>query len=138
MTEFEHKKPFGGTIEFWCRHIFTEHLPKDFLDQKRAEDPNFSAEIVTGQVVEDKLLRWDPGDAMQTTIIVNFDEDNLLIETKNTIYKLTGPGRVSTAKPQRYDVEVGKTIMMLANVKGFEAPDLGSSVLVYPDSTDIS
>jgi hypothetical protein len=134
MTEPNNMKPFGGTIEFWCRHIFTEHLPKDFLEQKRAEDPNFSAEIVTGQVVEDKLLRWKPGDAMQTTIIVNFDEESLLIETKNTIYKLTGPGRVSTAKPERYDFEVGKTILLLSDAKGLKIDD-SESFIVYPKTT---
>jgi hypothetical protein len=137
VTDSINKKPFGGTIEFWCRHILTQHLPKDFLEQKRAEDPNFSAEIVTGQVVEDKLLRWKPGDAMQTTIIANFDEESLLIETKNTIYKLTGPGRMSTAKPERYDLEVGKTILLLSDAKGLKIDD-SESVLVYPENTDIS
>jgi hypothetical protein len=49
MAVFDNTKPFGGTIEFWCRHILTQHLPKDLLELKLAEDPEFSAEIFTGQ-----------------------------------------------------------------------------------------
>jgi hypothetical protein len=131
VTDSINKKPFGGTIEFWCRHILTQHLPKDLLAVKLAEDPEFSAEIVTGQVVEDKLGRWQPGEAMQTSLVVNFDEKTLIVETKNTIYQLTGPGRISTAKPERYDYAVGKTILLLSKANGLQIDD-SESVLVYP------
>jgi hypothetical protein len=135
MTVFDNTKPFGGTIEFWCRHILTQHLPKDLLELKLAEDPEFSAEIVTGQVVEDKLGRWQPGEAMQTSLVVNFDEKTLIVETKNTIYQLTGPGRISTAKPERYDYAVGKTILLLSEANGLQIDD-SESVLVYPKTTN--
>ncbi|MBB5188307.1 hypothetical protein HNQ57_002586 [Zhongshania antarctica] len=134
MTVFDNTKPFGGTIEFWCRHILTQHLPKDLLELKLAEDPEFSAEIFTGQVAEDKLGRWRPGDAMQSSLIINFDEKTLLVETKNTIYQLIGPGRISTAKPERYDYAVGKTILLLSEAKGLQIDD-AESVLVYPTTT---
>lgn len=135
MAVFDNTKPFGGKIEFWCRHILNQHLPKDALEQKLAEDPEFSAEIVTGQVVEDKLGRWQPGEAMQTSLLVSFDEQTLLIETSNTIYQLTGPGRISTAKPERYDYAVGKTILLLSEAKGLKTDD-AESVLVYPKTTN--
>jgi hypothetical protein len=135
MTVFDNTKPFGGTIEFWCRHILTQHLPKDLLELKLAEDPEFSAEIVTGQVVEDKLGRWQPGEAMQTSLVVNFDEKTLIVETKNTIYQLTGPGRISTAKPERYDYAVGKTILLLSKANGLQIDD-SESVLVYQKTTN--
>jgi hypothetical protein len=131
MTVFDNTKPLAGTIEFWCRHILTQHLPKDLLELKLAEDPEFSAEIVTGQVVEDKLGRWQPGEAMQTSLVVNFDEKTLIVDTKNTIYQLTGPGRISTAKPERYDYAVGKTILLLSKANGLQIDD-SESVLVYP------
>jgi hypothetical protein len=134
MTVFDNTKRFGGTIEFWCRHILNQHLPKDVLEQKLAEDPAFSAEIVTGQVVEDKLGRWQPGEVMQTSLLVSFDEQTLLIETSNTIYQLTGPGRISTAKPERYDYAVGKTILLLSEANGLQIDD-AESVLVYPENT---
>mgnify|MGYP003639496108 CR=1 FL=1 len=134
MAVFDNTKPFGGTIEFWCRHILNQHLPKDALEQKLTEDPEFSAEIVTGQVVEDNLGRWRPGEAMQTSLVVNFDEKTLIVETKNTIYQLTGPGRISTAKPERYDYAVGKTILLLSEAKGLKTDD-AESVLVYPENT---
>jgi hypothetical protein len=134
VTDSINKKPFGGTIEFWCRHILTQHLPKDLLAVKLAEDPGFSAEIFTGQVVEDKLGRWRPGDAMQSSLIINFDENTLLVETKNTLYQLIGPGRTSTAKPERYDYAVGKTILLLSKAKDLKIDD-AESVLVYPENT---
>lgn len=132
MDENDFQKPFGGKIRYWCRHIFTAQVPADILKEKMAENPDYSAEIFTGEVVNDALGRWRPGDSMRSSPIVSFDEKTLLVETENTVYQLVGPGRVSRTPPLMYWIEVGKTIKLLSNDPEGAASDEDDSILVYP------
>ncbi|MFT6402324.1 MAG: hypothetical protein ACJA2D_001642 [Pseudohongiellaceae bacterium] len=133
MPDHQYNKPFGGTIRSWCRHILTKLAPEDMLREKLKQDPNIRPEFFTGEVVEDKLKRWRPGDAMRSSLIVNFDEETLLVETENTIYQLTGPGRISESFPLDYASEVGKTILLLSGDERFKIDD-PSNIVVYPGS----
>jgi hypothetical protein len=132
MPNLKYEKPFGGTIRAWCKHTITQYIPEDLLAARLARNPGFKAEYFTGQVVEDKLNRWRVGDAMQSSLIVNFDENTMLVETENTVYQLLGPGRISSARPAVYDTEVGKTILLISEAKGLQIDD-SESVLIYPE-----
>lgn len=125
-------KPYGGTIRSWCRHVITQYVPEELLAERLAKDADFKAEYFTGEVLEDKLDRWRSGDAMRSSLIIKFDENTLLVETENTVYQLTGPGRISNSRPKNYASEVGKTILLLSNIKDIEIDDT-ESVLVYPN-----
>ncbi|MBW2940553.1 DUF6957 family protein [Zhongshania aquimaris] len=136
MEDSEFQKPFGGEIKFWCRHVLTDLLPEELLKEKQAENAHYSAEIFTGQVINDALRRWRPGDAMQSSPIVNFDEETLMVETENTLYQLVGPGRISRLPPRAYWEEVGKTIILLSDGHNLTVAGEDDSILVFPDQQD--
>jgi len=80
-------KKFGGTIKNWQIHTLSlteEQLNKAYPGQKA------KPMIISGTVVEDPVGRWEPGNHMRTSLIVNLDKKEGTVETLNTIYKLTG------------------------------------------------
>lgn len=80
-------KKFGGIIKDWQVHTLSlteEQLNKAYPGQKA------KPMIISGTVVEDPVGRWEPGNHMRTSLIVNLDKKEGTVETLNTIYKLTG------------------------------------------------
>jgi len=81
------EKRDGGTIKNWQVHnlSFTKK-------QLEAVYPgmNLKPQVVTGTVVHDPAGRWEPGHHMRSSLIVQIDRKNKILETKNTIYKLAG------------------------------------------------
>ncbi len=128
-------KPDGGTIRYWARHIVTDYASDSQLEKLRAINPNAEVEFFTGEVVEDKLERWRPGDAMRSSLIISFDEKTLAVETENTLYQLLGPGRVTREKPKMYWEEVAITILLLSGEQDLQF-DSGVNELIYPDTIE--
>lgn len=80
-------KKDGGTIRDWQVHHLTftkEQIETVYPNQ------NCKPLIVTGTVVNDPCGRWVPGAHMRSSLVVNIDREKGILETKNTIYKLTG------------------------------------------------
>lgn len=80
-------KKDGGTITNWQVHelSFTEEqLDKVYPGEKA------TPKIISGTVVHDPCGRWLPGFHMRTSFVVKLDREKGIVETMNTIYKLTG------------------------------------------------
>lgn len=127
------EKPFGGIVEFWCIHELRDHISEDIIKEKCATDPQFGTRLFTGVLVEDKLRRWRPGTAMQSSTIQHFDKESLVVETRNTMYQLSGPGRFTNDRPQHYGEEVGKTMILLSSESNLTLENPGNNELFYPD-----
>lgn len=81
-------KKDGGILTGWQFHTLSvtpEKARELGVDVKTEKVMKMSA-----TVVEDRLGRWEPGDHMTSSIIINFDEENMIVETRNTIYHLEG------------------------------------------------
>ncbi len=80
-------KKDGGTIKDWQVHNLS-------FTKKQIEavypGQNLKAQIISGTVVHDPQGRWKPGYHMKTSLIVRINRKKGIVETKNTIYKLTG------------------------------------------------
>lgn len=70
MKNVDHKKN-GGLIKNW-----------------QAQDSG-SSSVLTGTVVEDPAGRFEPGDRMRSSYIVSIDRVKGIIETTNSIYRVT-------------------------------------------------
>jgi len=81
-------KKFGGTIENWTLNKLT--ITKEKLKELRPDIVVDEAMILSGYVVEDPLGRWQPGFHMRSSIIIDIDRENGIIETENTIYHVQG------------------------------------------------
>ncbi len=83
-------KQDGGTLTGWQFHTLT----KDFKAVKKIRpDLEFKTDAVykmSATVVEDPLGRWDEGWHMTSSIVLEIDLENMLVETANTIYHLEG------------------------------------------------
>lgn len=109
-------KPYGGTLQFWCRHQVRDRLPPDKLAHLVTEVPDFTGEFISAVVVEDLLGRWHRGDTMRTCMVLAFDDTSGLIETRNTLYQLLGPGREAANFPVDYASEAGLSMLLLSGV----------------------
>lgn len=77
------------TISHWQIHTLSATV-----EQLREHRPDVKIDkglIVTGTVVEDPTMKWQPGWHMRSTVAVDYDEENGVFETSNTIYKLADP-----------------------------------------------
>jgi len=84
-------KKDGGIIEKWQFHRISEDDSQ--LEYVRSIEPDFnmdSAMVFTGTIVEDPTGRWEVGFHMRSSLILNFDKETGIVETRNTIYKLLG------------------------------------------------
>ncbi len=81
------KKKYGGTIKNWQVHnlSFTKKQIESIYPNQKLKP-----QVISGTVVYDPIGRWKKGDHMKTSLIVKIDRDKGTVETKNTIYKLTG------------------------------------------------
>lgn len=77
-------KKYGGFISDWTIHNF------DVSDEVKQlyENSGVKPQIMTGVVKEDPLGRWEIGWEMKSSLIVNVDRENGIVETMNTIYKV--------------------------------------------------
>lgn len=103
-----------GVIECWTLHILTE-----FVDVKelKLRCPRAIPMIMTGRIIEDNLARFCPGSAIQTSWLVGFDLLNMQVMTLNSVYQLKGLGFFSFSQPENYDLEVGKAMLRIAELK---------------------
>lgn len=135
MSDISSSKPHGGIIRAWCRHILSD-LTAALAKKNASDEPIAPLEFITGEVVEDRLNRWCPGDAMRSSWVVNFNEDTLVVETLNTIYQLDGPGRISDTFPYDYAAEVGKSVLLLSEKAQFQEDSNGDIIYRCADSMD--
>ena len=81
-------KKDGGTIENWQTHTLS--VPLDKLREIRPDIREDKAMKFTGTVVDDPTGRWLPGFHMTSSMIIELDRENGIVETDNTIYHLKG------------------------------------------------
>lgn len=83
-------KQDGGILTGWQLHTLT----KDFKAvEKIRPDLEFKTDAVykmTATVVEDRLGRWEKGWHMTSSVVLEIDLENMIVETENTIYHLEG------------------------------------------------
>jgi len=82
------EKKNGGKIEKWQLHHlkYNDSLREEF--NRLAPHIDFdNIMMVTGTVVDEPTGRWKPGHHFRSSMIVNIDRKNNIIETENTIYK---------------------------------------------------
>ena len=104
-------------VEYWTTHIV------ELTEKERAELEDYLTDripaLMTAQIILDGKSRFAPGTALLTSALTGFDLQNMLVETRNSVYSLKGPGDIVRCKtpPNRsnYDYAVGETI---ARVKG--------------------
>lgn len=128
-------KPFGGYVRAWALHDMSASLNKASAKALfSAECPLAIPAMFTGQIAHDFLRRWPNGSFMRSWWIVSIkpDKDCWLVETLNTRYCLSGPGRVTSRVPVIYDIEVGKTLAMLDPSRELNPEEENLGVLVSP------
>ena len=84
------KKKFGGTITDWQFNTVT-NTPES-LKLAKEHYPTFNMDgiyMMTGTVEEDKLGRWLPGYHMRSTVVLSYNKSTKIVETLNTLYKVT-------------------------------------------------
>lgn len=67
-------KPLGGVLQDWTFHQY----------------PAFGIAVLTGRSQRDLLGRFRPGVPIHTSRLVGFDLQQMIVETLNSRYKLTG------------------------------------------------
>lgn len=80
-------KKDGGVIKNW--QIHNTSFTKKQLD-KVYPGENLQPMILTGTIEQDPTGRFTPGHHVRTSLIVKLDRKNKIVETRNTIYKLSG------------------------------------------------
>lgn len=81
-------KKDGGKLTGWQFHTLSVSVEKA---KELGVDVNTDKVMkMSATVVEDPTGRWQPGFHMTSSIIINFDEENMIVETRNTIYQLVG------------------------------------------------
>lgn len=86
-------KKFGGTIKNWQLHTLLQG--EENMKKAREHFPEIKTDKVykmSGTVVEDPLGRWEAGFHMISSMIVNIDREEGIVETINTIYKVQDEG----------------------------------------------
>lgn len=129
-------KPFGAKVSAWTLHDFSNRLVSpDDRARFREECPGCAPVFFTGQVDKDYRGRWDNGTCMRSSLVVSISRvrDEWFVETENTIYCLSGPGRVSTRVPMSYEFEVTKTLMLLSASDGMKLKVEKGDFIVVPD-----
>lgn len=66
-------KRIGGTLENWQYFLYNKTETQDYY-------------VIRGNIYGD--TNWPDGLFLRTSYIVKLDEDNKIVETMNTIYKL--------------------------------------------------
>ena len=88
-------KKFGGTIKNWQLHTIVKADDEEKMMKMRELAPDIMTEnayIFTGTVVEDPTGRFEDGWSFKSSVVVNIDRENGIIETRNSIYKVQDEG----------------------------------------------
>lgn len=82
-------KKQGGIIKNWQFHRLS--VTKEYANEKYNLDIKTDQVMMfSGTVVEDFTGRWQPGYHMRSSIIIDYDPETGMCETKNTLYILQG------------------------------------------------
>jgi len=84
-------KKNGGVITQWQFH--TLGSSEETLAKARRFHPTFNMDVacvLTGTVQSDPTGRWQPGNHMRSSLILNYCAETGVVETKNTIYTIMG------------------------------------------------
>ena len=83
-------KKDGGVIEHWDFNTlsYTAEIVKERLGIEIKTD---NAMILSGYIKEDPTGRFELGNHFRSSMIIEIDEENGIVETSNTIYRLAGP-----------------------------------------------
>lgn len=81
-------KKDGGMIENWTFNILS--VPVEMLKEKRPDVKVDKAMILSGNVAEDPTGRFQIGWHMRSSLVMDYDEVNGIVETDNTIYHVKG------------------------------------------------
>ena len=89
-------KKDGGLLKDWQLHTFAiGEVAQEIKDREKLNGHNITTDVIyvmTGTVVEDPTGRWDIGDSVRSSIIVNIDRENNVVETFNTMYNVINEG----------------------------------------------
>ena len=81
-------KPLRAVVTGWQFHTLSVSVEK--AKELGVEVNTDTVTKMTATVVKDELGKWVPGDHMTSSIVVNFDEEKMIVETMNSIYHLEG------------------------------------------------
>jgi len=82
-------KKKGPTIKNWTFNILS--VTPEQLEKERPDIKVDKAMILSGYVDGvDPLGRWKPNWHMRSSLVVDYDEENGIVETENTIYYVKG------------------------------------------------
>ena len=83
-------KKDGGVITEWTLNTlsYTPERVKELAGVDVRTDKCF---ILSGYVKEDPTGRFEVGFHFRSSLVIDVDEENGLVETRNTIYRLDGP-----------------------------------------------
>ena len=88
-------KKFGGTIKNWQLHTVCKANEEERMLTLLQHAPDMMTEdayIFTGTVEEDPTGRFEVDWKFKSSLVVNVDRENGIIETINTIYKVKDEG----------------------------------------------
>jgi len=81
-------KKDGGIIKDWTFNILS--IPVETLRERRPDVKVDKAMILSGYVVEDPTGRFQRGWHFRSSLVIDYDEENGIVETENTIYHVKG------------------------------------------------
>ncbi|MGS2724918.1 hypothetical protein ACVBEJ_14350 [Porticoccus sp. GXU_MW_L64] len=99
-----------GVLRYWTLHDLSWYYTPEMLAERF---PGAIPMMLTGMSDYDVRGSWQEGCAMRSSLLRGFDLQNMAVYTLNSVYLLSGPGRVSTEWPEPYDEVVGKTILLI-------------------------
>ena len=81
-------KPFRATLTGWQFHTLSISVEK--AKEHGVEVNTDTVTKMSATVVKDELGKWKHGHHMTSSIVVNFNEEKMIVETMNSIYHLEG------------------------------------------------
>ncbi len=82
-------KKDGGVISNWTFNKLS-YTPEEIKEKLGISIKTDAALILSGHIKEDPTGRFDIGNHFRSSLILEVDEKNGIVETQNTIYRLTG------------------------------------------------
>ncbi len=81
--------------------------------------------LFSDHVISDYKARFMPGEYVFTSLIIHFDEQTGLVQTRNSLYCLKGDGEeVNATLREAYNMRsLGQSLHVLRNVEGQLGPD---------------
>jgi len=83
-------KKDGGVIEHWDFNTIS-YTAEEVKEKVGIEIKTDNAMILSGYIKEDPTGRFEIGNHFRSSMIIEIDEENGIVETSNTIYRLSGP-----------------------------------------------